>query len=84
MYTQQYTIILARTDRYNHEVDEDTDDDSLILGTFSSCSPQFKRVASKLSMNNEYPSLSPSVNYKDDSLSVNTGKSIMYIIIILF
>lgn len=66
-------IISARTDRYSHEVDEDTDDDSLILGTFSSCSPQFKRVASKLSISNEYPSLSPSINYKDESLSGNTG-----------
>lgn len=66
-------IISARTDRYSHEVDEDTDDDSLILGTFSSCSPQFKRVASKLSISNEYSSLSPSVNYKDESLSGNTG-----------
>ncbi|XP_050063995.1 microtubule-associated serine/threonine-protein kinase 3 isoform X2 [Aphis gossypii] len=63
----------SRSDRYSHEIDEDTDDDSLILGTFSSCSPQFKKVASKLSMSNEYPSLSPSVNYKDDSLSINTG-----------
>nr|BAH72142.1 ACYPI000329 [Acyrthosiphon pisum] len=63
----------SRTDRYSHEIDEDTDDDSLILGTFSSCSPQFKKVASKLSMSNEYSSLSPSVNYKDDSLSINTG-----------
>ncbi|VVC37193.1 Hypothetical protein CINCED_3A001458 [Cinara cedri] len=63
----------SRSDRYNHEVEEDTDDDSLILGTFSSCSPQFRKVASKLSLNNEYSSLSPSVNYKDDSLSVNTG-----------
>ncbi|XP_025421733.1 microtubule-associated serine/threonine-protein kinase 3 isoform X2 [Sipha flava] len=63
----------SRTDRYSHEVDEDTDDDSLILGTFSSCSPQFKKVASKLSMSNEYASLSPSVNYKDDSLSINNG-----------
>ncbi|XP_022176732.1 microtubule-associated serine/threonine-protein kinase 3 isoform X2 [Myzus persicae] len=63
----------SRSDRYSHEIDEDTDDDSLILGTFSSCSPQFKKVASKLSMSNEYSSLSPSVNYKDDSLSINTG-----------
>ncbi|XP_050426095.1 microtubule-associated serine/threonine-protein kinase 2 isoform X2 [Adelges cooleyi] len=63
----------SRTDRYNHEVDEDTDDDSLILGTFSSCSPQFKKVTSKLSMNNDYQSLSPSINYKDDSMSTSTG-----------
>ncbi|KAL5236787.1 hypothetical protein ACI65C_004197 [Semiaphis heraclei] len=63
----------SRSDRYSHEIDEDTDDDSLILGTFSSCSPQFRKVASKLSTSNEYPSLSPSVNYKEDSLSINTG-----------
>ncbi|XP_025207855.1 microtubule-associated serine/threonine-protein kinase 3 isoform X2 [Melanaphis sacchari] len=63
----------SRSDRYSHEIDEDTDDDSLILGTFSSCSPQFKKVASKLSISNEYSSLSPSVNFKDDSLSINTG-----------
>lgn len=76
-------IISARSDRYSHEIDEDTDDDSLILGTFSSCSPQFKKVASKLSMSNEYPSLSPSVNYKDDSLSINTGKK-SYVSLLLF
>ncbi|XP_050529258.1 microtubule-associated serine/threonine-protein kinase 2 [Daktulosphaira vitifoliae] len=63
----------SRADRYNHEVDEDTDDDSLILGTFSSYSPQFKKVASKLSMNNDFQSLSSSINYKEDSLSTSTG-----------
>lgn len=29
-------------------------------------------------MSNEYPSLSPSVNYKDDSLSINTGKKTIF------
>lgn len=72
MVVYRNKIISARSDRYNHEVEEDTDDDSLILGTFSSCSPQFKKVASKLSMSNEYPSLSPLVNYKN-TLSINTG-----------
>ncbi|XP_039297809.1 microtubule-associated serine/threonine-protein kinase 3 [Nilaparvata lugens] len=39
----------TRVDRYNHDIGEDTDDpdDSITFGTFSSCSPQYKKVQSR-------------------------------------
>ncbi|XP_054281549.1 microtubule-associated serine/threonine-protein kinase 3-like isoform X2 [Macrosteles quadrilineatus] len=41
----------TRLDRYNHDIGEDTDDpeESILFGTFSSCSPQYKKVQSRLS-----------------------------------
>lgn len=37
----------SRTDRYNHDMGEDTDDtdDSPLFGSFASCSPQYRRQA---------------------------------------
>lgn len=36
----------SRIDRYNHELEDDTDDtdDSPLFGLFSSCSPQYRKV----------------------------------------
>lgn len=36
----------SRVDRYNHELEDDTDDtdDSPVFGLFSSCSPQYRKV----------------------------------------
>lgn len=36
----------SRVDRYNHELEDDTDDtdDSPLFGLFSSCSPQYRKV----------------------------------------
>ncbi|XP_044740959.1 microtubule-associated serine/threonine-protein kinase 2 isoform X2 [Chrysoperla carnea] len=46
----------SRTDRYNHEVADDTDDtdDSPVFGSFSSCSPQYRKqtTAASLFINN--------------------------------
>ncbi|RZF48738.1 hypothetical protein LSTR_LSTR013822 [Laodelphax striatellus] len=46
----------TRVDRYNHDIGEDTDDpdDSITFGTFSSCSPQYKKVQSRLSAVDDY------------------------------
>jgi hypothetical protein len=44
--------VLGRIDRYNHELEDDTDDtdDSPVFGLFSSCSPQYRKAnVSKLS-----------------------------------
>lgn len=40
--------VLARVDRYSHDLGDDTDDtdDSPVIGLFSSCSPQYRRVHS--------------------------------------
>lgn len=40
----------TRVDRYSHDIGEDTDDpdDSLQFGTFSSCSPQYRKVTSRI------------------------------------
>lgn len=46
----------SRMDRYNHEVEDDTDDtdDSPVFGLFSSCSPQYRRThGSKLSLSSD-------------------------------
>jgi hypothetical protein len=42
----------ARMDRYNHDIGEDTDDtdDSPLFGSFSSCSPQYRKVQTRLGM----------------------------------
>lgn len=44
--------ISARTDRYNHDIGEDTDDtdESPLFGSFSSCSPQYRKVATRLGL----------------------------------
>ncbi|PSN47850.1 hypothetical protein C0J52_01244 [Blattella germanica] len=40
----------TRMDRYNHDIGEDTDDtdDSPLFGSFSSCSPQYRKVQTRL------------------------------------
>ncbi|KAG8336406.1 Microtubule-associated serine/threonine-protein kinase 4 [Homalodisca vitripennis] len=45
----------TRLDRYNHDIGEDTDDpeESILFGSFSSFSPQFKKVQSRLSSSTE-------------------------------
>lgn len=45
----------ARVDRYNHDIGEDTDDaeESNLFGSFSSFTPQYKKVQSRLSSNIE-------------------------------
>lgn len=47
--------VVARLDRYNHDIGEDTDDteDNIVFGSFSSFSPQYKKVQSRLSKSNE-------------------------------
>ncbi|XP_065165228.1 microtubule-associated serine/threonine-protein kinase 3 isoform X2 [Atheta coriaria] len=47
----------TRVDRYNHDLEDDTDDtadDSPVIGLFSSCSPQYRKVhSSRMSLNAE-------------------------------
>lgn len=45
----------SRTDRYNHDIGEDTDDtdDSPLFGSFSSYSPQYRKTQGRLSLNEE-------------------------------
>ncbi|XP_069693816.1 microtubule-associated serine/threonine-protein kinase 3 isoform X2 [Periplaneta americana] len=45
----------TRMDRYNHDIGEDTDDtdDSPLFGSFSSCSPQYRKVQTRLGMYEE-------------------------------
>ncbi|CAG2063032.1 unnamed protein product, partial [Timema podura] len=40
----------TRMDRYNHDIGEDTDDtdESPLFGSFSSCSPQYRKVQTRL------------------------------------
>lgn len=42
-------------DRYNHDIGEDTDDtdDSPLFGSFSSCSPQYRKVQTRLGIYEE-------------------------------
>nr|CAD7256424.1 unnamed protein product [Timema shepardi] len=51
--TQQVVSLaghFARMDRYNHDIGEDTDDtdESPLFGSFSSCSPQYRKVQTRL------------------------------------
>lgn len=48
-------MVSARVDRYNHDIGEDTDDaeESNLFGSFSSFTPQYKKVQSRLSSNIE-------------------------------
>uniref|UniRef100_A0A1B6MUK8 non-specific serine/threonine protein kinase n=1 Tax=Graphocephala atropunctata TaxID=36148 RepID=A0A1B6MUK8_9HEMI len=45
----------TRLDRYNHDIGEDTDDpeESILFGSFSSFTPQYKKVQSRLSSSTE-------------------------------
>ncbi|KAL0276514.1 UNVERIFIED_CONTAM: hypothetical protein PYX00_004073 [Menopon gallinae] len=45
----------SRTDRYNHDIGEDTDDtdDSPLFGSFASYSPQYRKTQGRLSLNEE-------------------------------
>ncbi|XP_023711287.1 microtubule-associated serine/threonine-protein kinase 3 isoform X7 [Cryptotermes secundus] len=45
----------TRVDRYNHDIGEDTDDtdDSPLFGSFSSCSPQYRKVQTRLGVYEE-------------------------------
>ena len=40
----------GRVDRYNHELSGDETEDTVLLGGFSSCSPQYRKVQYKLSL----------------------------------
>ena len=55
-------------DRYNHDLGEDTDDtdDSPLIGSFSSCSPQYRKVtqSSRLGFSEEEDASSSSVQLK--------------------
>lgn len=45
----------ARMDRYSHDIGEDTDDtdESPLFGSFSSCSPQYRKVQTRLGIYEE-------------------------------
>ncbi|KAK6641086.1 hypothetical protein RUM44_012787 [Polyplax serrata] len=45
----------SRSDRYNHDMGDDTDDtdDSPLFGSFASYSPQYRKAQSKLNLNDE-------------------------------
>lgn len=47
-----YLLKLARADRYHHEVDDSEDmddpDESALFSSFSSCSPRFRKVYSRV------------------------------------
>ena len=58
-----YKTSTGRMDRYNHEVEDDTDDtdDSPVFGLFSSCSPQYRKThGSRLSLTSDTSSLKSS------------------------
>ncbi|KAK9889385.1 hypothetical protein WA026_004659 [Henosepilachna vigintioctopunctata] len=60
----------SRLDRYNHELEDDTDDtdDSPVLSLFSSCSPQYKKAnVSKLSLNTNSELLTESPKFNLDT-----------------
>ncbi|CAH1393247.1 unnamed protein product [Nezara viridula] len=47
----------SRVDRYSHELSGDETEDTVLLGGFSSCSPQYRKVQSKLSLASPNPSM---------------------------
>lgn len=86
-------------DRYNHDIGEDTDDaeESNLFGSFSSFTPQYKKVQSRLSSNIEEHDTSSSSSCRKfifrcdsdttsesatNSASQFTGKPIQFAIVI--
>jgi len=57
MYTTTTVLCFfpARMDRYSHDIGDDTDDtdESPLFGSFSSCSPQYRKVQTRLGIYEE-------------------------------
>lgn len=51
----------SRLDRYNHELSGDEAEDTVLLGGFSSCSPQYRKVQSKLSSTTQSTTVESSI-----------------------
>lgn len=74
--------LIARSDRYHHEMDdfEDTDDtdDSPLFGSFSSCSPRYRKVYSRVERSEEITQKIRNetlFNVKDDSRAESLNHS---------
>lgn len=67
----------SRMERYNHDIGEDTDEteESFSLGTFSSCSPQYKKVQSQLSSQSSLDVTPPRKNSEKDETSSTSDVS---------
>ncbi|KAL1450471.1 hypothetical protein WDU94_002836 [Cyamophila willieti] len=67
----------SRMERYNHDIGEDTDEteDSFSLGTFSSCSPQYKKVQSQLSSQSSLEVTPPRKSSEKDETSSTSDVS---------
>uniref|UniRef100_A0A8D8UCW6 non-specific serine/threonine protein kinase n=1 Tax=Cacopsylla melanoneura TaxID=428564 RepID=A0A8D8UCW6_9HEMI len=67
----------SRMERYNHDIGEDTDEteDSFSLGTFSSCSPQYKKVQSQLSSQSSLEVTPPRKSLEKDETSSTSDVS---------
>lgn len=67
----------SRMERYNHDIGEDTDEteESFSLGTFSSCSPQYKKVQSQLSSQSSLDKTPPRKSSEKDETSSTSDVS---------
>lgn len=69
----------SRTDRYNHDIGEDTDDtdESPLFGSFASYSPQYKKSQNLLSLNDEIEGcISRKARARNESLTENLNKQL--------
>lgn len=66
----------SRLDRYKHEImEEDENDESFSVGSFSSCSAQFRKVTSRLSMYSSSSEASDRKSLLDDQSDILIGES---------
>ncbi|KAI5695263.1 hypothetical protein M8J76_010988 [Diaphorina citri] len=67
----------SRMERYNHDIGEDTDEteDSFSLGTFSSCTHQYKKVQSQLSSQSSLEVTPPRKSSEKDETSSTSDVS---------
>uniref|UniRef100_A0A146KVD4 non-specific serine/threonine protein kinase n=3 Tax=Lygus hesperus TaxID=30085 RepID=A0A146KVD4_LYGHE len=63
----------SRLDRYSHDASGDETEDTVLLGGFSSCSPQYRKVQSKLTL-----SLNSSGSGSESSFTKNAAKKIVF------
>lgn len=72
----------TRLDRYNHDIGEDTDDpeESVVFGSFSSCSPQYRKVQSRFANTDEHESTSVvrKFTFRSDSQSDTNDSPLLF------
>ncbi|XP_014258754.1 microtubule-associated serine/threonine-protein kinase 3 isoform X2 [Cimex lectularius] len=64
----------SRIDRYNHDLSGDESEDTIQLGGFSSCSPQYRKVQSKFTLSLPHSNLES----QNNSTSRNAAKKINF------